>query len=144
MRLLARERGCWSVLDYGAGKGALAEALAGSGLDVRCYDPVTFPEPPEPADLVVCTDVMCFVDDDQVDDVLAHIRSLALKNVFFAVPLHPEHKAGPGLTRRPLDEWRDILDRYWPIRSAWTARWGNRAPEETTPRLVFIGRTENS
>lgn len=39
VRVYCEKRGFTSVLDYGCGKGTLAEALEGSGLDVREYDP---------------------------------------------------------------------------------------------------------
>lgn len=76
---LADEIGATSVLDYGCGKGILGRLLR--NLDVREYDPAIEGKDnlPEPADIVVCTDVLEHVEKECLDDVLSHIRSLARK-----------------------------------------------------------------
>lgn len=67
--------GARTVLDYGCGKGALGRSL---GEFVSNYDPAVpgFSAEPEPADLVVCTDVLEHVEPDMLDGVLGHIKSL--------------------------------------------------------------------
>lgn len=39
VKTYCEKRNMSSVLDYGSGKGSLADALIGTGLDVREYDP---------------------------------------------------------------------------------------------------------
>lgn len=105
----ARRIGAFTILDYGAGKGTLADTLG--NVAVANYDPVTFPGDPPAADLVVCTDVLEFVESRS--EVLAHIKSLARKGVFIAVPKHPWSKQREGLTIRSLEWWERQLAKYW-------------------------------
>ncbi|WP_083276863.1 class I SAM-dependent methyltransferase [Sphingobium phenoxybenzoativorans] len=72
-----------TILDYGCGQGALGKAL---NRDISEYDPA-IPEKsalPEPADMVVCTDVLEHIEPVCLDDVLDHLRDLT-KSVLFAV-----------------------------------------------------------
>ncbi len=72
-----------SYLDYGAGKGTLAAEIAkrfthpeaGAVLGVFAYDPVTFPDTPEPADFVTCCDVLEHIEPVLLDNVLEDIAS---------------------------------------------------------------------
>ena len=63
------------VLDYGCGKGELNLHLP---FAVKCYDPAIpkYATAPEPADIVVCTDVMEHVEPEHLDAVLDHMKSL--------------------------------------------------------------------
>jgi len=74
-----------TVLDYGCGKGELARAL--DDVEVREYDPAIpgKDDLPEPADLVVCVDVLEHVEPDRLYEVLAHIASLARRRALLAV-----------------------------------------------------------
>lgn len=98
-----------TVLDYGCGKGVLSQVL-----DVTNYDPATYPELPEPHDLVVCIDVMEHVEGDSVEAVLAHIRSLTKKAAFFVISCQPAIKTladgrNAHITICPPRWWRDKL-----------------------------------
>ena len=128
---LAKEVGASTVLDYGAGKGTLEKHLSDL-IDIRSYDPITFPDTPEPADIVVCTDVLEFLGECR-GDVLTHIKELARKAVFIAVPKHPKEKAEPGLTIESLDWWEELLAEYWPSYRCTRTTFG-------TPRLIFVAR----
>lgn len=76
---LAALTGSTSVLDYGCGKQTLAGALP--MMDARGYDPAIagMDAMPEPADIVVCTDVLEHVEREFTKDVIKHIRSLVRK-----------------------------------------------------------------
>ena len=82
IRKLAERYECKSILDYGCGKGSLKQIMGGI---VANYDPATFPELPEPADMVVCTDVLEHIEPEYLDDVMNHLRMLTLKVAFFVV-----------------------------------------------------------
>jgi 2-polyprenyl-3-methyl-5-hydroxy-6-metoxy-1,4-benzoquinol methylase len=74
-----------SILDYGCGKGTLAEALPDLGL--REYDPCVVGKdaPPAPADLVICTDVLEHIEPELIDNVIEHIWSVTLKVAFLNI-----------------------------------------------------------
>ena len=126
-----------SVLDYGCGKGMLSATLK-NDLTVVNYDPVTFPAMPLDAnDIVVCTDVLLFVERDKLHHVLQHIKSLALHAVFIGIPDYPEARATPlaklaGLNRYPPAVWIQRLKTYWP-------RCTYEILNNHTPYLIFTG-----
>src|SRR5690348_9815155 len=79
VRALAREVGAKTILDYGCGKATMSGHLG--GYDVREYDPdIEGKEAlPDPADLLVCTDVLEHIEPDLLDGVLDHFQALAKK-----------------------------------------------------------------
>ena len=82
-----------SVLDYGCGQGHLGRLLR-PDYDVREYDPCIEGKggKPEPADYVVCADVMEHIEPDLLDTVIAHIRSVTLKRLVLVVATQPSKK----------------------------------------------------
>lgn len=113
-----------SVLDYGCGKGTLIETLRRNSLlkriRVEGYDPATRPKRPEPADLVVCVDVLEHVEPDCLDDVLSDINSLMLEVGYFVVATRPAKKTLPdGRNAHLIVEdalwWRTRIARSWRI-----------------------------
>ena len=82
------------VLDYGCGKGMLREKM---GKVVRNYDPALnqFSSDPEPADIVVCADVMEHVEPEFMDAVMDHIASLAKKCAYFVISCAESKKTLP-------------------------------------------------
>ena len=87
----ANQLEAWSILDYGCGRGSLRTAVPWSVVE---YDPGIPGKSflPEPADLVVCTDVLEHVEPEKVGNVLQHLRSLTLKGAFFVIALSPAHQ----------------------------------------------------
>lgn len=85
----ARGLGATSVLDYGCGRGRLKESLLTQShlTDVREYDPGIIGKDalPDPADLVVATDVLEHIEPEKLSTVLRHIRSLAIKGCYFII-----------------------------------------------------------
>lgn len=88
--------GASSILDYGAGQGSLCDALVRMSVPCRLaqYDPAV-PEwsaLPQPADLVVCTDVLEHVEPEKVDAVLDHLQALTAKALFVVISTVPTAK----------------------------------------------------
>jgi len=88
---LAKGMNTQDILDYGCGKSTLAANLP---YDIKQYDPAIpkHSELPEPADLVVCTDVLEHIEPECLDDVLNHIYNLCKKGVFLVIHNGPAMK----------------------------------------------------
>jgi 6-hydroxymethylpterin diphosphokinase MptE-like protein/methyltransferase family protein len=86
-----------SILDYGSGKGRLAEALARSGHAVAEYDPAILGKdaPPEPAELVICGDVLEHIEPECLDEVIADLRRLAKRKLIVIIDMLPSDKLLP-------------------------------------------------
>jgi 2-polyprenyl-3-methyl-5-hydroxy-6-metoxy-1,4-benzoquinol methylase len=72
---LSKDLNTQDVLDYGCGKGYLADNLP---FKIQKYDPAipVYAELPTPADIVVCTDVLEHVEPECLKAVLEHLHSL--------------------------------------------------------------------
>lgn len=105
------------VLDYGCGKGTLAQNLPFS---IRQYDPAVeaHSAPPEPADIVVCTDVLEHIEPELIGNVLDHLQSLTRVVGFFVIATRPAKKTLPDgrnahLIVEPARWWLSALwDRF--------------------------------
>jgi hypothetical protein len=136
---IARQMQCRTLLDYGAGKQTLGIALGGK-LNYTAYDPAIpdISEPPDPADLVICTDVLEHIEPECLEDVLADLRRLTLKACFLVVGTRPAIKLLPdGRNAHLIVEnghwWIPRLMKHWSLRVV-----NNIAGE-----LVFVGKTED-
>ena len=117
---LAKSMKSNDILDYGCGKCTLGKALP---FPIKQYDPFIpqFSALPSPADIVVCTDVMEHVEEDYVDDVLAHIAELTNKVAFFEIATRPAAKVLPDgrnahITQYPASWWlRKLCVRMEPL-----------------------------
>ena len=108
VRALMGRKTCRTLLDYGAGKGTLA--LAMPDVPVTNYDPVTFPDDPDPADFVACLDVLEHIEPECFKAVLWHLRSKVLKAGFLTIATRPAKKILPDgrnahLIIRPAEWW---------------------------------------
>src|SRR5688500_9103934 len=77
---------CKSVIDYGCGKGALGRAIeAKTGITTYCYDPYVeaFSQRPDQRfDLLVNTDVLEHIPEDDLDSVFQDMQALSDKCMF--------------------------------------------------------------
>lgn len=126
------------VLDYGCGKGFLRRALQPL-ISVKEYDPAIEGKdgPPEPADIVVCLDVLEHVEPECLDHVLDHIQSLTVKVAALLVHTSAALKVlddgrNAHLTQQRLPWWRDKLD----------ARWKCRHAKEGNHHFLYIGEAK--
>lgn len=106
-----------SILDYGCGKCTLGKSLP---FPIANFDPFIpeFSSEPDPADIVVCTDVMEHVEEEFVTPVLQHIQSLANKFVFFQIATGPAKKTlqdgrNAHITQHPGSWWLPELCKYF-------------------------------
>lgn len=111
------------ALDYGCGRGTLKQAMdretINHGLQplpMREYDPgiVGKDEMPQPADLVVCTDVLEHIEKDRLKNVLWHLKSLARKGLYLIIASGPARETLPDgrnahLIQQPAAWWLRTL-----------------------------------
>ena len=109
---VARQNGFKTVLDYGCGKGSLKFVLP--GLSVCEYDPCIpgKDKRPDPADLVVCTDVLEHIEPHLLDNVLDDLASLTLHVFMGNVSTIPSSKTlddgrNAHLIVETAEWWRD-------------------------------------
>ena len=119
VRGLKEREECADILDYGCGQGQLKAAL---GDCVTEYDPAIAGRDaePEPADLVVCTDVLEHIEPECLDDVLLHLRSKVKKRLLFAISLRPAGKTladgrNAHLIVESADWWLERLAPYFRV-----------------------------
>lgn len=91
IRELAMMMGTRDVLDYGCGKSTLQEHLP---FIINQYDPAMpkHSESPEPAEIVVCTDVLEHIEPENLDDVLDDLKRVTKTVGYFTVATRPAVK----------------------------------------------------
>ncbi len=119
VRQLAKAIPATTILDYGAGKRTLEKAL---GFGIANYDPAIeeISAPPEPADLVVCTDVLEHIEPERLEALLDDLRRLSLRAVLLSVATRAAKKHLPDgrnahLIQEPMEWWMPKLWSRWRI-----------------------------
>lgn len=113
-----------SLLDYGCGHGHILKQLTFNGIAMRValqgYDPgmPEYSALPEPADLLISTDVLEHIEPDCLDDVLAHMKSLTLKKAYLNISCRPARISLPDGKNAHLiveepDWWHTRLSAYF-------------------------------
>lgn len=99
-----------TILDYGCGEGALAEAM--KPRRVSGFDPGVLGREgmPKPCDLVVCSDVLEHVELEKLNDVFGHLRSICLKGAYLVIATRPAKAILPDgrnahLIVKPAEWW---------------------------------------
>jgi hypothetical protein len=92
---LAKRYGKITMLDYGCGRNTLIESLPKIvDVEYKSYDPCIdeHSKDPEPADFVVCTDVLEHTEPECRENVLDHLQKLTKKLAFISICLTPAAK----------------------------------------------------
>jgi hypothetical protein len=110
---LSSRLGTRDILDYGCGKSLLKQTL---DWPIREYDPAIPGKDaaPEPADLVVCTDVLEHIEPECVEYVLDDLQRLTQKVAFLNIATGQARKILPDgrnahLIQQPLPFWLPLL-----------------------------------
>jgi hypothetical protein len=111
--------GSRDILDYGCGQRTLERTL---GFPIRNYDPCIpgLDAAPEPADVVVCTDVLEHVEPDCLDDVLDDLKRVTRKLAFIVIANRPAKKTLPDgrnahLIQQPASWWLPRLEQRFQV-----------------------------
>ena len=121
---VARNNKMKSILDYGCGKGMFKQAASrlAPDLTVTEYDPAIPGKDalPEPADLVLCLDVLEHIEPALLDAVLRHIRSVTIKGALLRPSLVPALKTlQDGRNAHLIVEapgwWQGKVSRYFNV-----------------------------
>ena len=106
--------GSRDVLDYGCGQRTLERDL---DFPIRNYDPCIpgLDAPPEPADVVACTDVLEHIEPECLDEVLDDLKRVTRNIGFFVIATQPAKKVLPDgrnahLIQESLAWWRRKLE----------------------------------
>jgi uncharacterized Rossmann fold enzyme len=111
-----------SILDYGCGRGLLAQSLT---FPIWEYDPAIpgKDESPRPAELVICVSVLEHVEPDKLIYVLDELRQCVLKWGFFVIDLKLAQKKydngrNTHLIVKPAKWWIKIVSDFFDVAKA--------------------------
>jgi len=118
---VAEQFGTKDILDYGCGKGMLAKVIP---WPIKEYDPAIPGKDalPEPAELVICRDVLEHVEPECLDAVLADLARCVKRCGLFSIATGPSWKTlpdgrNPHLIQRPCGWWKEKLSKHFAIDS---------------------------
>lgn len=119
---VAKREGLRTILDYGCGKGRLAEAMRDRGYEVTNYDPGVeeFSASPEPHEFVTCFDVLEHVEPEHLEAVLTDLARVTQKLGMFTIATIPAAKHLPDgrnahLIVEGMDWWLGRLRRHFQV-----------------------------
>lgn len=106
------------MLDYGAGKGRLAQSIKPERrVIIELYDPaqVDYCEEPNPRDFVTCIDVLEHIEPECLDNVLDDLKRVTKKYGFFTIHTGPAVKVLPDGRNAHLiqEDFRWWLPKIW-------------------------------
>ena len=136
-----KQVGATSLLDYGCGKGLLAKCLAKERPDlvVMQYDPAIAEHDrvPEPADLVVCTDVIPLAGSAYIPPLLDDLDRCALRALFIVIPMYAIERVPDyhnDIVIQSKEAWVALLEAKWPGGVASKSRAGGNRLQYTWMR----------
>ena len=114
---VAEQMGTRDVLDYGCGKGNLSRQMP---WQIKEYDPAIpgKEHQAEPADIVICRDVLEHVEPECLEAVLADLARCVKRMGFFSMATGPSWDVLPDgrnahLIQQPIEWWRERLSRHF-------------------------------
>lgn len=110
-----------SLIDYGCGKQTIRPHM--DFIHYRPYDPA-LPEysgEPSPADVVLCLDVMEHVEEEYVQAVIQHMKSLCQMLLITTICTRPAGKKLPDgrnahITLHPIHWWLEQFNPYFDMK----------------------------
>lgn len=145
-----------SILDYGCGQSNLIQKLDING-DTRLYryDPSIneISDPPDQKmDLIINTDVLEHIPENDINDILEHIRDLS-ENVFFSISTVPAAQILPSgenahCTVYPKEWWENRIREYFPyIETVFSNRkrylcktWSSKKSMFFSKKIIFLNQ----
>lgn len=121
---IAEIYGTNEILDYGCGKGTLKRSIQQNAPDLKVfeYDPCIAGKEatPQPADIVICNDVLEHIEPECLQAVLADLARVTKKIGFFVVDLFPANKCLPdGRNTHLIQEtdtfWRQAIEAHMSV-----------------------------
>ena len=114
---LINRLGVTMMLDYGCGKGRLAQNIKPKhNVEVHHYDPgmPEYDETPDSAPFVTCIDVLEHIEPEYIDDVLDDLQRVTERFGFFTIHTGPAVKTlsdgrNAHLIQEPTHWWLDKL-----------------------------------
>lgn len=114
---LSKSLNTTSILDYGCGKSFLSKSLP---FPIWEYDPAIpgKTEPPRPANIVVCSDVLEHVEPDKLIFVLSDLRRCVKQVGYFVIHTGPAKKhyadgRNTHLIQKGKTWWKKKLDKFF-------------------------------
>lgn len=133
---LLAEGGYISLLDYGCGTGELKKILGVEAMGE--YDPAIEGKDllPQPAELVICTDVLEHVEPERLANVIDHLAEVTRRELLVAISTRPAKKIlTDGRNAHLIVEsstwWRERFERKFQVR-----KWAERRLEDGTVNEV--------
>ncbi len=121
IKAMAKRLDAVTILDYGSGTRRHVEKMFWFK-KVESYDPCVpnLSAPPRPADFLVCCDVLEHIEPDCLDDVLLHMKTLALRGLFLSISTREAKKILPDgrnahLIVEGADFWLPLLMARWAL-----------------------------
>lgn len=107
------------LLDYGSGQGEVGKRLElNHEVTIRNYDPAIsdYCEAPDPAEMLICLDVLDAVEDEYIEPILDDLARLTKKMAFVSVNTSAppaENEMVDGRNFKPVEWWLPrIMERF--------------------------------
>ena len=121
--------------------------------ELQGYDPCVekYSEPPKPADILLCTDVLEHVEPEKTAEVLKHISSLTLNVCYLVIDLLPAVKTLPDgrnahINLHSTGWWLDALSDAFNFSLQYTQTIESNpiSKQPSSKKLAYIGAKKDS